>query len=451
MFKSLYSRIVCTFIGVVIISLVVAFSFTTSVYRNDIAFEDEIIKGSKILAEIVELTEEELIENLMVTIANIDIYTTLYRADRPNEPIGENLFPIDIETVEQVLSSPHAEPILVDLNFQGIHRVVGIPVTANGKNYALFVQLDFDKEAANINRMISTALFVVLFVGSILILLASTYIVNPIKNLTIAANEMAKGNFSVRLNKKSNGEVGKLIESFNHMASEVEKIDKMRDDFVSDVSHEIQSPLTSIQGFTKAIRDEVVSPKNQKEYLDIIYQETTRLSRLGDNLLRLASLDSEHHPFNPSKYRLDEQLRRSVLALEPLWMEKHLSVDLELEESNVYLDQDLFDQVWLNLLTNAIKYSDENAKIIVVLKNSQKQVEVSITDYGKGIPEEAIPKLFDRFYIVDRARNRSNSGNGLGLSIVKKILMIHKSSIKVKSKVGEGSTFTIKIPIIKNK
>ncbi len=446
MFKNLYSRIVCTFIGVVIISLIVAFSFTTTVYRNDIAFEDEIIKGSKILAEIVELTEEELIENLMVTIANIDIYTTLYSADKPNEPIGEILFPIDVETVEQVLKSPQSEPILVDLNLQGIHRVVGIPVTAKGKNYALFVQLDFDKEAASNNRMISTALFVVLFVGSILILLASTYIVNPIKNLTFAANEMAKGNFSVRLNKTSNGEVGKLIESFNHMASEVEKIDKMRDDFVSDVSHEIQSPLTSIQGFTKAIRDEVVSPQNQKEYLDIIYQETTRLSRLGDNLLRLASLDSEHHPFNPSSYRLDEQLRRAVLALEPLWLEKNLTINLDLEESNVFLDQDLFDQVWLNLLTNAIKYSNENGEIVVALKNLNKEVEVSITDFGRGIPADAIPKLFDRFYIVDRARNRSSSGNGLGLSIVRKILMIHKSSIEVKSQEGEGSTFMVTIP-----
>ncbi len=260
---------------------------------------------------------------------------------------------------------------------------------------------------------------------------------------------MAKGNFSVRLKSKKKDEVGELITSFNHMATELEQIDNMREDFVSNVSHEIQSPLTSIRGFTKAIRDDVIPKKDQHEYLDIIYQETERLSRLSENLLRLASLDSEQHPYHPVTYRLDEQLRRTVVATEPQWKKKSLQIHLDLESIEVFADQDLLDQVWLNLMTNAIKYSSLNGEIEIYLSRDADEVKVTIKDTGKGIPKDAIPHLFERFYKVDKARSRTVQGNGLGLSIVKKILTIHGCLIDVVSEEGVGSTFMINISVKK--
>lgn len=221
----------------------------------------------------------------------------------------------------------------------------------------------------------------------------------------------------------------------------------MRADFVSNVSHEIQSPLTSIKGFTKAIMDDVVPQENQKEYLTIIYQEIERMSRLSDNLLRIASLDSEHHPYNPVSYRLDEQIRNSVLTTEPQWTKKHIDIQLDLEPVEIFADKDLMEQVWLNLITNAIKYTDENGVIQIAIQIIGGKITVRVRDYGIGIPKEAIPNLFARFYKVDRSRNRSVEGNGLGLSIVKKILSIHKFNISVESEEGKGSTFTVHIPI----
>lgn len=201
-------------------------------------------------------------------------------------------------------------------------RIVGLPVLIMDERHALFVYINYENELNSIKKVVFFSLCLVMLIGSILILLASRYLVNPIKQLTKAAKEMAKGNFSVRIKDKRKDEVGELITSFNHMASEMEKIDDMREDFVSSVSHEIQSPITSIRGFTKAIKDEVVPKQHQKEYLDIIYQETGRLSRLSENLLRLASLDSEQHPYHPETYRLGEQIRRIVVATEPYGKKK---------------------------------------------------------------------------------------------------------------------------------
>ena len=147
------------------------------------------------------------------------------------------------------------------------------------------------------------------------------------------------------------------------------------------------------------------------------------------------------------EYQLDEQLRRTILVSEPLWTEKNLDVELDLKPFKVKVDQDLFEQVWQNLITNAIKYSDKNDKIEVKMEIVDQEVRVHVKDTGKGIPEEDLPYVFDRFYMVDKARSRSRGGNGLGLSIVKKIIELHGCQINVKSEEGKGSCFTISIPL----
>lgn len=289
-------------------------------------------------------------------------------------------------------------------------------------------------------------LLAVLVIGSLLILFMSGYIVKPIKKLTVAAKEMASGDLSVRLTYRNKDEFGELMESFNRMASELQKMDSVRDDFVSNVSHEMQSPLTSIRGFTRALQDGVIPLEEQKEHLDIIYEETLRLSRLSDNLLRLASLDSEHHPVNLTTFQLDEQLRRTIVLAEPQWARKDIMIELDLLPCGITVDKDLFDQVWQNLINNAIKYTGQEGTIHVEIEMSAQFVKVYIKDSGKGIPEEALPLIFDRFYMVEKARSSALKGNGLGLSIVMKILKIHDCKIEVESKVGEGTQFIVTIP-----
>ncbi|HAM81471.1 sensor histidine kinase [Ornithinibacillus bavariensis] len=451
MFRSLYLKIVQTFISVVIISIFISYFLTPFSLNQEEIFKEELSKISMGIAQVIQITGPESIpelirgfddENLNILITNGE-YTFFV-----NE--GDDRLQIRKKDVEEILRHTFDDPVvLVDKDNRSA-RIIGVPINVSGKKYALITRIDYEDEFEDIQQGIFMSLVIVLMVGSLLILLASTYLVKPIRNLTHAARKLAKGDFSVRVEKKegkNQDEVGELIDSFNHMATEIEKIDMMRADFVSNVSHEIQSPLTSIKGFTKAIMDDVVPKEDQKEYLTIIYQEIERMSRLSDNLLRMASLDSEHHPYHPVSYRLDEQLRKSILTTQPQWEKKNLSIELDLEPVEIFADKDLMEQVWLNLVINAIKYSHDNGTIEIAIKIAGGQIHVLVRDYGIGIPGEAIPNLFSRFYKVDRSRNRSIDGNGLGLSIVKKIISIHKFSIHVISEEGVGSTFTVKIPI----
>ncbi|WP_169801081.1 sensor histidine kinase [Halalkalibacter krulwichiae] len=398
------------------------------------------------IADLVELTEPDKVPDVIKTLNTFPFELKIMSND--GETLIQTNISFTITSTEFNIVKNQVEKTasIMPHDKREATRTIGVPITIDNQSYAMFIRIDYEEEMHSFKKVMIFLLGLVLFIGSLLILLASRHLVNPIKKLTFAAKEIAKGNFAVRLNSKNKDEVGELINSFNHMAAEVEKIDKMRENFVSSVSHEIQSPLTSIKGFTKAIRDEVVPKQNQKEYLDIIYQETERLSRLSENLLRLASLDSEHHPYHPTVYRLDEQIRRTVLATEPLWKQRNLTIELDITSIEIEADQDLFEQVWLNLLTNAIKYSHDNGRIIVEAEKTETQSVIKIKDFGKGIPQAEIPHLFKRFYKVDKARRSSIEGNGLGLSIVKKIVNIHKCTIDVSSKEGIGSTFTITIP-----
>ncbi|MEN2465675.1 HAMP domain-containing sensor histidine kinase [Ornithinibacillus sp. FSL M8-0202] len=451
MVRSLYLKIVGTFISVVIVSICMSYVLTPYSLNQEVIFKEELSKISIGLAEVIQMTGPESIPELMDKFDDIEFELLITN--------GEDIFfkkedkfsiPVRMEDVEEILRHSFDDPVvLLDKNNKSA-RIVGVPIYVSGEPYALITRIDYEDEFEDMKQGIFISLLLVLLVGSLLIFLASRYLVNPIRKLTIAARQIAKGDFSVRVDKKRSkhqDEVGELIDSFNHMTGELEKIDTMRADFVSNVSHEIQSPLTSIKGFTKAIMDDVVPQENQKEYLTIIYQEIERMSRLSDNLLRIASLDSEHHPYNPVSYRLDEQIRNSVLTTEPQWTKKHIDIQLDLEPVEIFADKDLMEQVWLNLITNAIKYTDENGVIQIAIQIIGGKITVRVRDYGIGIPKEAIPNLFARFYKVDRSRNRSVEGNGLGLSIVKKILSIHKFNISVESEEGKGSTFTVHIPI----
>ena len=238
-----------------------------------------------------------------------------------------------------------------------------------------------------------------------------------------------------------------LTSRINKMAQDLRSMEHLRQDFVSNVSHEIQSPLTSISGFAALLRDESLSPGQRRHYLDIIESESKRLSGLSDNLLKLSMLDAEKVPFHPEPYRLDEQLKEILLLLEPQWSAKEIELDAELEEIRVMGDRDLLSQVWINLLHNAIKFSHEGGKITVRLSAQEKNAVCVISDTGIGIPEEDLIHIFERFYKVDKARDRKAGGNGLGLSLVKVIVGIHSGTVSASSRLGEGSAFTVTIPL----
>lgn len=264
-----------------------------------------------------------------------------------------------------------------------------------------------------------------------------------------ALERIAAGDFSVRLDDdfEENQIVSKLANSVNKMVLELDQLENMRQEFISNVSHEIQSPLTSIRGFAQVLENDHLSPEERHHYLSIIGAESARLSRITEDLLKLAALESEDAKFEPKPYRLDKQVRDLILACEPQWTTKGIEIDVSLEEVSITADEDLLSQVWTNLIHNSIKFTPQNGKVCVELCRQGDKIEFRISDTGLGISTEDQERVFERFFKADKARTHSNGGSGLGLSIVKKIVEMHEGTIDLESKPGVGTTFTIALPI----
>lgn len=245
-----------------------------------------------------------------------------------------------------------------------------------------------------------------------------------------------------------NGEVGGVVIVF-HDITEFKRLDKIRQDFVANVSHELRTPLTSIKGYAETLLEGALEDKeNAKDFLKIIYQDAERLTRLIDDLLDLSKIESGKLKMQFSEIDLYKIIEHSIRILEEQIREKKISLELNFPKhlSKAWADERKITQVILNLLDNAIKYNVEGGKIIVSVSDKENFIEVSITDTGIGIPEKDLPRIFERFYRVDKARSRELGGTGLGLSIVKHIVQAHEGEVFVKSKLGKGSTFSFTLP-----
>ncbi|MGG6314236.1 sensor histidine kinase [Paenibacillus macerans] len=262
-----------------------------------------------------------------------------------------------------------------------------------------------------------------------------------------AIRRISRGDFTVRLDGyEKMREFETIVHSINEMAGALGQMETMRQDFISNVSHEIQSPLTSIRGFARALRKPDLSPEKRNHYLEIIESESRRLSQMSDNLLKLSSLETDRASLRTNRFRLDRQLQNVVLACEPQWLAKNIQIQLELSELEVEGAEDLLSQVWMNLLHNSIKFTPEGGEIGFTLAPGEDGAVVTVADNGIGMAEQDIGHIFERFYKADKSRTRSAGGSGLGLSIVKKIVDIHEGDISVTSEPGKGSCFRVAIP-----
>ncbi|MDR3239576.1 MAG: HAMP domain-containing histidine kinase [Clostridiales bacterium] len=258
-----------------------------------------------------------------------------------------------------------------------------------------------------------------------------------------ALAEIARGNFNVLLAPEEHNPLGEIVDAINKMAKDLGSLETMRQDFISNVSHEIQSPLTSIGGFAALLKNAALSAEERRHYAEIIEAESRRLSSLSDNLLKLSALDTEKKPLVMQMFRLDKQLEKIALTLEPQWSAKSLNLEADLVKCEYRGDEALLSQMWVNLLHNAIKFTPDGGDIRIALTESDGAVTVTVADSGIGIADEDKPRIFERFYKADKSRDRALGGNGLGLSLVKKIAELHSGSVSVDSEIGKGSTFKI--------
>ena len=261
-----------------------------------------------------------------------------------------------------------------------------------------------------------------------------------------ALNKISRGDFNISIAIHEHEPFSEVAETVNKMARELSGMEAQRQDFISNVSHEIQSPLTSISGFAALLKSDSLTKQQREHYIEVIETESRRLSKLSDNLLKLSSLESENVPLLLRDFRLDKQLEHAILILEPQWLERNIDIDAEFEKISIHGDEDLLSQVWINLIHNAVKFTPENGLIKIKLYKEDGQIVCYIADNGVGISKEDQIHIFERFFKVDKSRDRSLGGNGLGLSLCKKIIELHRGQITMESELNKGTKFTVTLP-----
>ncbi|MBR2566566.1 MAG: HAMP domain-containing histidine kinase [Paenibacillus sp.] len=457
--RTLYVRVFLITIAVIIVSSVLGFLFSNIYYHAKLkAFNDEKLVG--IAMDMKQFAEEQpdTMERYLNNAASLgyEIYVT---DGQGHEQFYGREFrekDLDKQAVELVLGGEvyhgvaqfPSKPFVTGFFDNQLSNTVGVPLQVGGTHYAMFMRPDVILQFGELR--IFFALIWALTVGvSVLIFLFSTrYLVNPIERLSEATKRIAQGNYKVKLNTARRDEIGQLAQHFMTMSRELERVDQARQQFVSNVSHEIQSPLTSIQGFAQLVADRELSEQEREHYASIIEKESRHLSLLSKQLLVLSSLEQGHDDMTPTEttFSLRGQFRQAVQVLQWQLEEKELLLRMSVPESiQITGNEVLLMQVWMNLLGNAVQHLPKGRNIEIRAEQTDTACVVHISDTGDGIPEEHLPFLFDRFYRVDQARERSSGGTGLGLAIVQKIIRIHRGTIEVSSS-SEGTTFKITLP-----
>ena len=284
-------------------------------------------------------------------------------------------------------------------------------------------------------------------IAIILTFFISRRVLSPIRTLGVTAKKLGKGDFSQRVQVKDHGEVGELAQTFNSMADDLERTEKLRRNMVADIAHELRTPLSNVSGYLEAIRDDVVKP--DASTIASLSEEVDLLSRLVDDLQELALADAGELKLARQPEDLSQLIQQSVKAIRTRVLDKGLEISIDVPEELPLLNIDYhrISQVLRNLLENALKHTPSGGKITVSAAPEGKQVRIKVIDNGEGIPAEDLPNMFERFYRVDKSRARQAGGSGLGLTIAKRLVESHGGTISVQSELGKGSCFSFALPI----
>ncbi len=307
--------------------------------------------------------------------------------------------------------------------------------------------LKLESTGISATTLFFTYIFLSLFFGTILSFVAVHFPLKPVAKIMDATNRLASGDYSVRLTYKGHfaklPPIRKLTDSFNKMAEELGQIEMLRSDFINNFSHEFKTPIVSIAGFTKLLKKGNLPEETRNEYLDIIEEESLRLSALATNVLNLAKVENQNILSDTDHFNLSEQLRTCVLMLEAKWSKKHIDPILPEEEYEAFGNEELLKQVWINLLDNAIKYSEEYSTIEIGIRDEEGALQVTVSNFGEPIPEEKRERIFGKFYQGDESH--AAEGNGVGLAIVKKVVELHHGQVRVACEDGKNM-FIVELP-----
>ena len=323
-------------------------------------------------------------------------------------------------------------------------------------NYQLMgyviIMRDANSVALSANTYMGAVFLSMLLViaASFIILIFFTFLVyRPLRKITLAADEFAQGDFSNKIDVKSHDEMGILAHTLNYMAEELRSQEEEQRKFISNVSHDFRSPLTSIKGYCEAMLDGTIPPEMQDRYLNIILTETDRLNKLTQSLLELNRFGKHERSLDIAEFDINQMIKNVLMTFEGICFKRHITFDLVLTGTEMFVVADMskIQQVLYNLVDNAIKFSHNDSAIKIETSVKKDKLFVSVKDHGIGIPTDSLKKIWERFYKTDASRGRDKRGVGLGLSIVKEILAVHKQNIDVISTEGVGTEFIFTLDI----
>lgn len=382
----------------------------------------------------------------------LDGYTGIYIT-------GSNTPAQEITNTPNILTAMAGEPGYAS-DASADYMDVAIPLNGRGGNYILYI-VDNKSTIQNLNgdltRIILQAMGIGLLIAALMSLLLAKTLVTPIQELTLAAKRVANGDFDHKPENHAKDEIGVLTQTFNDMAGTLEetldnlkKSEQMRKEFVANVSHELRTPITSVKSYSETLlEDPDMPPAMQQKFLNVIVNESDRMTNLVQDLLTLSRFDAGSIEFSFTRFRFEKSLQ-DVYSAMVMEAQKHghtFTLDIQTDLPEIVGDRGRIEQVLINMVSNAIKYTKDGGVITMTAGQTGKQVWCTVRDNGVGIPAQDVDRVFERFYRVDKARSRESGGTGLGLSIANEIVMRHGGKLSLESDLGKGTAITMTLPV----
>jgi len=345
---------------------------------------------------------------------------------------------------------PTEGKIVEDRWNEGKYIATDSPITINGEHKGhvfMFANTNYVKRTVDqLSNQFMLASLITIALTIITTFILSRFVAQPLIKMKEATEQLSKGKHNVELHTDRKDELGELANSITKLSKDLKELKMARNEFLASISHELRTPLTYIKGYADIINRQDASENEIKEYADIIREETEQLTVLIKNLFDLAKIDQNNFLIRREKVAICEIIQNVVELIQPVLTEKNILVNVNCpNEITAFVDPERLQQVFINILDNAIKHSDESSQISLDVNQTAQYLNITITDHGEGIPRQDLPYIFDRLYRVEKSRSRQSGGSGLGLAITKEIIESHGGSIDIRSQPGMGTSVIIKL------
>lgn len=465
--KTLYLKFILAYFIFGAFGFIIVNTFVPSMFRDQLVREkaDNLYSEALLIADNYGsglYTSETSLETVKSQLDTLSVYlgSSILIINPSGRLVLDTSLPIN---VEEAVMIENFDPTITSGSYYTIGDFFGnyetdvlsvfAPVTSDYKvkGYVVII-CDLKTIEASCSGLLGISyitLAILLLLSGIILIFFTEIVYMPLRKITHATEQYASGNMHYEFQVESDDEIGYLAACLNYMASEIARAEDDQKKFVANVSHDFRSPLTSIHGYLEAMLDGTIPPEAHEKYLNIVLNETDRLTKLTNSLLVLNNLNTKGLLLDRTDFDINQVIRNTAAAFEGVCREKTIAIEVILTGDKMYVhaDMDKIQRVLYNLTDNAIKFSHNNSVIKIETSEKKNKLFVSIKDSGIGIPKDDLKMIWERFYKSDLSRGKDKKGTGLGLSIVKEIINAHNENINVISTEGAGSEFIFSLPL----